>query len=648
MGKNMQFDMECKFVGDSYAGGFSNGLTMVGSSREKFRLQTLMPANTAEGNAAGEKALAENLQKADQVAEESTLQEGTKVYISEDGIQVTVLRQKDGDCIRVITTIENGSDKPVTMEMLTSFVLKNVEADAIYRLQSFWSAEGKIRRETIDDLHLEPSWNRCGLRIEKFGNVGSMPVRKYFPFLALENSKTGKFIGIQLYCPSSWQMEIICKEGDFLTVTGGLADRDFGQWMKTLQPGESFTAPEAVIAEGDSVLQVCDRLVKAQHPAISEQDPGMDIVFNEYCTTWGNPSFENVKKICDHIADKGIKFLVIDSGWYGKDTWWNSIGDWIVNEDKFPGGMKPIADYVRSKGMIPGLWFEIESLAHESEYYNKKEYLVCKDGFPLTVGGRRFWNMENPDVVELLSRKIIDQLKNSGFGYLKVDYNDSLGMGVDGAESLGEGLRRQVLATQSFFAKIREEIPGIVIENCSSGGHRLEPSMMALASQASFSDAHETTAIPLIAANMHRVIPPKQSQIWAVMRETDSDERIYYSIINTFFGRMCLSGDIYSLSKHQWELIQEGMEFYKKASEIIQKGETKCINVTSVSENRSYNNPQGQQVVCREYQGKGLCILHRFANSQVEIPAELKGRKILASYGKAEGDFSARAWLYES
>lgn len=78
--------------------------------------------------------------------------------------------------------------------------------------------------------------------------------------------------------------------------------------------------------------------------------------------------------------------------------------------------------------------------------------------------------------------------------------------GCDGGDSLGDGLYKKIAATQSFFRKIKEEIPEIVIENCSSGGHRLVSSMMELASQASFSDAHETTAIPLIAANMHRVI----------------------------------------------------------------------------------------------------------------------------------------------
>lgn len=603
---------EMKLVGDSYPGGFICGMSMHNS-------QTM-----------------ENFKKVSSSDSEDR-------YENEKGLVLRLEKEKDGEALRVRTVVANHGTEPVSVEFLTTFGLKSNKIDTIHRLQSFWSAEGKLRTEKLTDLHLEVSWNRCGTRIEKFGNVGSMPVRKYFPFLALEDSESGTFTAVQLYCASSWQMELLVREDDTVTLTAGLADRDFGQWMKVIEPGESFTTPDAVIAQGSSLYEVCDKLVKAQHPAISPVDNKMGILFNEYCTTWGNPSFENVKRIADTLEGKGIQFLVIDSGWYGQsDYWWDYVGDWDVNQKKFPGGMKPIADYIRSKGMVPGLWYEMESVVWKSKYYNAAEHLVKKDGVPLTVGGRRFFDMEDPWVVEYLSEKVIKLLKESGFGYLKVDYNDTMGMGCDGHESIGEGLRRKVAASQAFFRRIREAIPDIVIENCSSGGHRLEPSMMELVSQASFSDAHEITSIPIIAANMHRVIKPSQSQIWAVLRGEDSDNRIYYSLISTMFGRMCLSGDIYNLNAHQWQLVEEGMNFYEKAAEIIEKG----VTVFRLEADTAYNNPRGQQMVVREYGDKGLVIVHRFAESEEVQPLIPAGATILAQYGSAEEDFSAKAWIY--
>lgn len=608
----MEYYAEMKLQGDGYAGGFSCGMTMCGSQTiEGFRKTQEMPEKIS--------------------------------YENDTGIILTVNKRKHNDVVRVYTTIYNGSQQDRILEMAASFAVRGIEADRIHRLQSFWSAEGKLRTETIDELHLEPSWNRCGLRIEKFGNVGSMPVRKYFPFLALENTKTGRVTGVQLYCASSWQMEILCKDDETLSVVGGMADRDFGHWKKRLKPGETFETPEAVIAEGSSLYEVCDCLVKAQTPNLSPVDNKMGIIFNEYCTTWGNPSYDNMKKICDKISEKGIQYLVIDSGWYGNtDRWWDSIGDWDVNENKFPGGMKPVADYIRSKGMIPGLWYEMESVASGSRHYDEAEHLLKKDGVPLTVGGRRFWDMEDPWVIDYLSDKVIRLLRECGFGYLKVDYNDTIGMGCDDEDSLGEGLRKKVQASQRFFEKIREEIPGIVIENCSSGGHRLEPSMMQLVSQASFSDAHETKAIPLIAANMHRGILPQQSQIWAVLRAEDSKERIYYSMAATFFGRMCLSGDIYDLNETQWQLVEEGIAFYNRVSDIIRDGMTvRCDYSTT-----QYNEPIGSQLVIRRLKNRNLAIYHRFSDSEPVDGTFLNGHTVLAEYGEAQQDFSAKAWLY--
>ncbi|NLL01095.1 MAG: alpha-galactosidase [Clostridiales bacterium] len=609
----MEYYVELKLRGDDHSGGFSNGLTLC--------------------NGQSTKELVKYSEKEDSV-----------IYINSNNHYVTLNIKKLANATEVYTSFENKGDETVTLEMLSSIAIKGIKADKIHRLQSFWSAEGKLRTETIDDLHLEPSWNRCGMRVEKFGNLGSMPVRKYFPFVVLENSETSDFVAVQLYIPSSWQIELLCKEDETLSLVAGLADRDFGHWFKTISKGEKFTTPKAVVAVGKSLYDVCHKLVESQNPNISPIDDDMGIVFNEYCTTWGNPSLENIKKIADKLKGKGIKYLVIDSGWYGKNEgWWASIGDWDVNYDKFPNGLKEVADYIKQCGMIPGLWFEFESVGRLSKHFNNTDHLLKKDGQVLTVGDKRFWDMADPWVIDYLSKAVIDTLKEAGFKYIKVDYNDTIGIGCDGAESLGEGLRQRILASQEFFRRIKQEIPDIVIENCSSGGHRLEPSMMELVSQASFSDAHEINSIPIIAANMHRVIKPSQSQIWAVMRKSDIEARIYYSIISTFFGRMCLSGDIYDLSDQQWKLIEEGIEFYKSVVDIIKNGKT----IKSVNRVTSYNRPEGEQLVLREYQDKILAIAHRFENSKepkLELP---NNYRIKDEYGDLSSEFSAKAWLLE-
>ena len=217
--------------------------------------------------------------------------------------------------------------------------------------------------------------------------------------------------------------------------------------------------------------------------------------------------------------------------------------------------------------------------------------------------------MRDPWVKEYLAEKVIGFLKKYQFEYLKMDYNDTIGLGCDGAESIGEGLRRNMEESFAFVEKIKQEVPGIILENCASGGHRLEPSMMRICSMASFSDAHECPEIPLIAANLHRVILPGQSQIWAVIRKEDSSKRIAYSVAATFLGRMCLSGDVTELSASKWNLIENGISFYKKISPIIKDGYTNWFGTTG----KSYRHLQGWQGILRTGRdGKAYVVYHVF------------------------------------
>ena len=228
------------------------------------------------------------------------------IYESADGYKITAYHIRKGDVTECFTVFENCTDKTVTLDMISSFCLTDIDSDILHRATSFWSAEGKLLSQKLTELNMERSWSGHGIRIEKFGQTGSMPVRKWFPFVCLENSSTKEFIGVQLYIPSSWQVELF-RHKEPLTLLGGIADFDYGHWCKEIAPGESFTTPKAVIAEGDSLLKVCDMLVKAQNPDISPVDADLPVIFNEYCTSWGNPTIENLEntatiKGCDFVG----------------------------------------------------------------------------------------------------------------------------------------------------------------------------------------------------------------------------------------------------------------------------------------------------------------------------------------------------------
>jgi alpha-galactosidase len=244
-------------------------------------------------------------------------------------------------------------------------------------------------------------------------------------------------------------------------------------------------------------------------------------------------------------------------------------------------------------------------------FHQRADHFLKRDGIPVSAGQRRFWDFRDPWVRDYLYKKVIRFLRETGFGYIKVDYNETIGIGVDGAESLGEGLRQHIVGVQEFFRTMRTELPDLVIEVCASGGHRLEPAMLALASMASFSDAHESQEIPIIAANLHRLILPRQSQIWAVLHASDSPQRLTYSLAAGFLGRLCLSGEIDELDEKQWALVQEAIRFYDQVAPIIKNGRSRLYQHIG----SSWQHPQGAQAILRTStdNSQALLVIHTFA-----------------------------------
>ena len=573
------------------------------------------------------------------VSQECVDRDGCRKIITElvnpQGIRLehVVIGHKGSRALRVYSMIFNETDEDVTIEALSSVNLYGITPYAddeaagrlmLHRFRSRWSAEGRHSQDLIEDLMLEPSWAGFGVRCEKYGTTGSMPIRGFFPFAAVEDKKAGVIWGLSLACSSSWQIEAV-RMNENLSITCGLADYEFGHWRKVIKAGESFTSPECMITVcADDFAVVCDRLLDAQKdklPAYQRVDR-LPLIFNEYCTTWGEPSEENIDKILAVIKDRGYEYFVIDAGWYADSVtgWQDNMGDWKVAKDLFPNGLKPVVKKINDAGMKAGVWFELEVVGKDSEAVNDEAHLLTRDGKVIISGTRRFFDMRSEWVEAYLTEKVIDFLNENGFEYIKIDYNETIGIGCDGSDSYGEGLRQCIEGTKKFYKKIKESVPGIAIEVCSSGGHRLEQGFMELADYLSFSDAHEEKEIPVIAADLHQLILPSKSQIWSVLRKEDPLKRIAYSICAGMYGVLCISGDVFDLSGEQWELTQEGTDFYKKVSPVIANGTTERFGPFQIS-NRALKEYQAS--VRYGDNSKALVIVHAFEHESdlnIEIP----------------------------
>ncbi len=615
--------VQVKCVGDPYTGSFAQGRTMrFSESVTSMKYQS---------------------QKVEKKADATII---TTTLVREGRYKCShILTHYNGHkSFDIYTVFENIGADDITLEMLSSFSLDGItpfdKKDAseklyLHRFRSAWSSEGRHECRSFEDLHLETTWSGICAASERFGQVGSEPVRGFFPFIAVEDRCKGVFWGAQLAWAGTWQMEAFRRQ-DAAAISGGLGDREFGHWMKTIKPGECFITPTATAATAvGNIDTICQRLTdahKRRMANVPQVEKDMPIVFNEWCTTWGIPAEPTLLAIADRIKDTPIKYLVIDAGWYAQPgiSWGQAQGDWLVSKELFPNGLKSTADQIRKRGLIPGIWFEFETVGPLSIACKQFDsWFLKRDGYTIISGERRFWDFRKPEVIEYLTEKVIDLLEDCGFGYLKVDYNETIGIGADGDQSQGESLRAHIEGVQGFFRRIKQRMPQLVIENCASGGHRLEPSMLALTSMSSFSDAHETKEIPIVAANLHRLVLPAQSQVWAVLRENDSLQRIGYSLAATFLGRMCISGDILSISQEQFELMKRYQQLYRQCRNIIADGFSHRFG----PELQSVRHAKGWQAVLRVMPGnsRAMLVVHSFGAPvpdavRIELPS--KGWKI--------------------
>lgn len=537
--------------------------------------------------------------------------------------------------LECFTVYGNGSKREIELEMLSSFSVGSLTPFRtdngahtldVYRMRSQWSAEARLEKLEAEDLIMEPSWMNYGVRGERFGSIGSMPSKKFMPFIALTDRKEKVTWAASLAYGGSWQMEFYLAQ-DSVNLSGGLADFEFGHWRKKLAAGETLETPHAFLTcVCGGVDKAAQLLTEVQLLNIKpESEKTLPVIYNEYCRNWGKCSRENLVALIDVAAELGAKYFVIDAGWfYGEIDLYGK--HWIPKDEFYPYGIDEIVNRIKEKGMKAGLWFEPES--HECENPSDHLPLLKRGGKVIRHLERVFVDMTDANVQKGLERGVIDFLKKHGFEYVKIDYNENIGVGCDGAESLGEGLRRQVNAAYGFYKKLKEKLPQTVLEMCSSGGMRCEPSFASLGDMMSFSDIHETPDEAPVACDMQRVLHPSKSQIWATLHEDYDDNKLIYTLLCGFYGRLCISGYIDRLSEAQRALVKHATKTYANAAEIISDGVSRFIGKRPPQ--RHLEGYRGAVRVTKNGR-KALIVAHVFDDKTHELKisdARLKGMKI--------------------
>jgi alpha-galactosidase len=184
--------------------------------------------------------------------------------------------------------------------------------------------------------------------------------------------------------------------------------------------------------------------------------------------------------LAEKAAALGIDRFVMDDGWFGKrKTDHAGLGDWYVNQEKFPHGLKPLIDKVHALGMDFGLWVEPEMVNPDSDLYRKHpEWVLNFPGRPRSEQRTQLvLNLARPDVRAYVLGFLDKLLANNDIAFLKWDYNRN--WSEPGWDQLPAAEQKQVYVefTRNLYAilaELRHRHPKVEIESCSGGGGRVD------------------------------------------------------------------------------------------------------------------------------------------------------------------------------
>lgn len=550
------------------------------------------------------------------------------IFESEDKMKIihTLTRPEGFRFLECKTEFFNGSGESRRVELFTSFSLGMISlfhpddapgALKLHRYSTFWSSEAKHLEHSFDELNMGISWQSAGVRALRYGQRSSMVNKQYHPFAAVEDTKHGIVWAAALEATSPWEL-VISRYCDFVNISGGLPDREFAGWFKDIAPGETLCSPTALLT---ACCGSCSDAARDLLPWQKTEEPPqvMHPTFSDWCTTWGTPAEERLLKIAPITAELGVKYFQLDAGWFRTDE----PGDWTLKKELYPRGFKAFSESLEEYGMKSGLWFEFENIYPREvtlEKSGKAGWVHTLDGYPLRSGDAYFLDFRKPEVIAHLTEKVATFLRENNVGYIKIDYNSAIPFGVDGeSASPAENLQQHAACVRKFHEDLHRLVPGLRIEECSSGGNRLTPGWAKTGEYISCSDAHEGVEIPILAAESLNFCYYDKALVWSTLRQTDDDNRLSYSMCAGMMGQMALSGDLDLLSAEQLATVRKYVSFYEKITPELRLNSK--LRIDNNSSSRNY--PVGRQNMTLESDQELLQIVHFFETDALEAEFEL-------------------------
>jgi alpha-galactosidase len=273
----------------------------------------------------------------------------------------------------------------------------------------------------------------------------------------------------------------VCTDGREFSIGLTHVDQDYA-FRAWLDPGETFEStwvftslfrnsnPREVL-EGD----IADFVRKYMGIRLAQIPQRPTFVYNTWEPFRGRVSEKLIMELADAAASCGIEEFVIDDGWQ------SGFGDWGINKRKFPNGLKPVFDYIKSKGMKPGLWLSMGAASRNSKVYKEHPDWFVKDRNGKDVNlhidrGHVISACMTSEWKDYMKGVILRLVKEHGLEYVKLDFaivasayrydNDVSGCFAKGHshKDREESYLEIYRAAWQMYDELHEEAPNLFID----------------------------------------------------------------------------------------------------------------------------------------------------------------------------------------
>lgn len=480
------------------------------------------------------------------------------------------------DAITRSVEVENGGDEKIKLLRIMSAAVDFPDMDyEILNLHGTWAKERMIERVPL----MHGTQSVCSNR-----GASSHSENPFIALLSKNATETaGNAYGASFVYSGNFLAGAEVSPNDAARLFIGLNPFNSG-WL--LEPGESFTAPEAVLVYSSDGIGGMSRiyhdLYRNNLCRGKYKNAERPILINNWEATYFDFNEEKLVNIAKKAKEIGVELFVLDDGWFGKrNDDCSSLGDWFVNEEKLPNGISGLSEKIDALGMKFGLWFEPEMISPVSELYEKhSDWCLHVKGRNRSEGRQQLiLDYSRPEVCDYIIDTLSKIFSSAKISYVKWDMNRNMteiGSAELPPERQRETAHRYMLGLYRVFETLTSRFENILFEGCSGGGGRFDPGMLYYMPQiwtSDNSDAVERCFIqygtsvvyPSVTMGAHVSAVPNHQ----IGRTTPMKTRCDVAMMGQFGFEL----DLNKLTDEELETAKESIKLFKKLRPTVQNGD---------------------------------------------------------------------------